>query len=234
MNPEELILAAESLGVTLRNADAWELLAHLDAVLEANKRVNLTSIVDREDAIRLHVLDSLSVVPLVDRCLPGPVADIGSGAGFPGIPVAVATDREVSLIEATQKKAVFLQAITRALSHDIRILPLRAEEVPPDLREVFSAVTTRALSSLPALVELAAPLLRMGGQLLAMKGAPDDEEIRRGDRAAEIVGFERRGMTSVEIPGESAKRTILMYERVTQSQIELPRRPGIAQKRPLA
>ena len=234
MDEETLAREAATIGVRLSEAQSWELLFHLQAVIRANERVNLTAVTDIEEAVAVHVLDSLTAVRVVDGAPPGPVADMGSGAGFPGVPIAVVLDRPVSLIESRGKRAAFLRTVSVALDHDITVLPMRAEEVGRDRSGTYAAVTARAVASLPALVELAAPLLMPGGLFVAMKGDLDPTEAERGDAVAELVGLSPGRLEEVFVQGLDARRVLVVYERVRESELGLPRRPGMAQKRPLA
>ncbi len=223
----------DALGLVLSSAQAGALSAHLQAVLETNESMNLTSI-HPQDAVRLHVLDSLTAGPALELAPPGPFADIGSGAGFPGIPLAVLSGRPVALVESVKKKAAFLEREATELRLEATVHPIRAEELAVEMPGGFAAVTARALSSLPSLVELASPLLRLGGLLLCMKGRVDDEELMRGDRVAALCGMRRTSTRRVSVPGAEVERSIVIYEKLSQSQVRLPRRPGMAQRQPLA
>jgi 16S rRNA (guanine527-N7)-methyltransferase len=142
--------------------------------------------------------------------------------------------RPVSLVESVKKKAAFLERVVAELRLEATVHPIRAEELALELPEVFAAVTARALSSLPSLVELAAPLLQVGGVLVCMKGRVDEEEIARGDTAAALCGLQRESLEAVMVPGVEAQRTILSYRKLSAGRLRLPRRPGMAQRQPLA
>lgn len=230
-----IIRCAADLGVGVTEEQARLLLSHLDTVLEANQRLNLTAITDRYRGVRLHIVDSLAVLPYVGSA-EGSAADIGSGAGFPGIPVAIVAERPLDLIESIKKRAVFLEACVRLLGGlwGTEVLPLRAEEAAESHACSYTCVMARALTSLPALVELASPLLAIGGRLVAMKGAPTVEELRSGEDAARMVGMEESQRVEYRLPELGETRTLVCYTRVGQSEVPLPRRVGLAQKRPLA
>lgn len=211
-----------------------ELLArHLDMVFEANETLNLTSI-DPQDAVALHVLDSATAVPFVAAAPEGKMADLGTGPGFPGIPLTILTGREVALVESVKKKAAYLSRVAETLRLKATVHPIRAEELAIEQRGAFSVVSARALSSLPSLVELASPLLRDHGRLICLKGRADDDELSRGDRAAALCGMKRLETQAVAIPGVEAARVIVVYERTGRSARKLPRRIGLAQREPLA
>jgi len=224
---------AGGMGLTLSPEAADKMVRHLDLLRAANERFNLTAIKD-EDWLWAHVLDSLSCVPEVEASLEGPLADLGSGGGFPGVPVALATGRDVTLVESVKKKAAFLADVVAALSLPGRVAAVRAEELALSEGGAFSVVTARALSALASLVELGSPLLKRGGRLICLKGDPRAEELESGAAAARLCGMSYSGSRAVAIPGSDATRTIVVYERTGPAKIHLPRRTGMAQRQPLA
>jgi 16S rRNA (guanine527-N7)-methyltransferase len=233
---DEILRLSELIGVSLRPKQCEDLAWHLARVLEANQRFNLTTITDPEDAIRLHVVDSLAALPEVEESPIGSLADLGSGAGFPGVPLGITSGRSVLLVESVGKKARFLQEVAVGLSsrYSIAVSNVRAEDVAQTGQGRFAVATARALSSLASLVELSAPLLVMGGRLVALKGPVSSDEIAAGDAAGEIVGLERVGARGLELPEVGESRTLVTYRKIRESRIELPRRIGSAQRRPLA
>jgi 16S rRNA (guanine527-N7)-methyltransferase len=232
---QDVITAGQELGVAVTELQAARMLDHLGSVLEANSRLNLTAIAEREQAIRLHIVDSLAVAASVGSA-EGKIADMGSGAGFPGIPVAIVCQRPVDLIESVKKKAAFLEGCVGALGGlwGTNVLAIRAEEAALMAESRYKHVTARALTSLPALVELASPLLVIGGTLWAMKGTPTKEELESGVRAAGLVGMSEVERLAYSLPSSDERRMIVAYEKVAEPTIMLPRRVGVAQKRPLA
>jgi len=229
-SPKRLHQALDSAGVSSSLNQCAALLMHGELVLDANQRMNLTRITDADDFAMLHIVDALAFLPHIDPPS-GTVVDLGSGAGFPGIPLAI-MGHEVTLCEATQKKARFLEECVAALGLKTEVLPLRAEEVALKRPALANVVVARAVSSLAALVELSAPLLGPEGRLIALKGVPDAEEVERGARAAAICGL--RVSRSVSYLLESGeRRSIYEYTKVAKPRIALPRRAGMAQKEPL-
>jgi len=204
-------------------------------VLEYNREVNLTSITQVEDAIRLNVADSAAVVPLVQRSAKM-LADIGSGQGFPAIPLAILLPGlSVSLIESSGKKARVLSEMVKALglSERVQILNQRAELLNLSDEKQFDVVTARAVASLASLIELSCPIMRMGGQLIAMKGKPQHEEILGAESAGVACGFKLVARTTYHLPAGLENRTVLCFEKVSNPNVSLPRRVGMAQKRPI-
>ena len=162
--------------------------------------------------------------------------DLGSGAGFPGIPLAVASGRRVMLLDSVGKKVRELEAIISAMGLiDILVAKAdRAESLARTARDGFSVVTARAVSELPALVELAAPLLVQGGQLICLKGTPGRDEVRRADKVAGLVGMGLCSVREFDLPEGAGHRTILAYGKLGTASVRLPRREGMAQHSPLA
>lgn len=232
-NPDGIVTGLQRLGLPVVPEDVSSLAAHTRAVIDANKDFNLTA-VREEDALVLHILDSCAAAPFLAKAPPGPFADLGSGAGYPGIPLAILSRRTVALVESVKKKAAFLERVTADLCLEATVHPVRAEELAQEVGGMFSAVTARALSALPSLVELAAPLLVRGGHLICLKGKPEGDEVRRGDAAASLCGMRRIESAPIVVPGLDAARTIVVYEHSGKAAIRLPRRNGMAQRQPLA
>lgn len=230
---QQIEQGAADLGFKLTAEHVAALVAHAEMVLAANATMSLTTI-PADQFAGLHVLDSLVALPYLERAPSGAFADIGSGAGYPGIPLAVVSGREVDLVESVRKKAAFLEATAATLCLKATVHPIRAEELALTNGGTFSAVVARALSALPSLVELGAPLLGNRGLLICLKGAPEDTEIARGDRVAARCGLKRVVFEEVSVPFVDGKRAIVVYEKSGKPSVRLPRRPGMAQRQPLA
>jgi 16S rRNA (guanine527-N7)-methyltransferase len=194
-----------------------------------------------ERARDLHVADSLSGLEVPDLAHAGRIADVGAGAGFPGLALAIALPgARVDLIESAGRKAAVIDRLIQAAHvSNARSVVARAEEwarLPGALgggREAYDAVTARAVAGLPVLVEYAAPLLRDGGVLVAWKGARDADEEALGKRAADEVGLALEEVRRV-VPFAGARdRHLHVYRKVAPTPERFPRRPGMAAKRPL-
>jgi len=208
---------------------------HLSFVLEYNKKINLTAITTQEEGLLLHIEDSLQAIEEVNQAPIGALADIGSGGGYPGIPLAIATGRSTTLIEAVKKKAHALELFIEQEKQGInlKVAAQRSEELAREQRGAFSVVTARAVGELPVLIELASPLLAIGGLLICYKGQPVTKELERGRRAANICGFGEETRRSYILSDNTTCRSLVVYRKVIEPTIPLPRRNGIAQKRPL-
>lgn len=207
-------------------------------LLEANARLNLTRVVEPDDVARLHLLDSLAALPLLDAAAPSRAIDLGSGGGVPAIPLAIARP-EISwiLVESVGKKAAALRSFVAALSvPNVEVVAERAETLGrlPAFREAFELATARACAALPVLAELALPLLRPGGELIAWKGplADDDAEVRRGRVAIGQLGAGKLRIVPSGRP-ELGGHTFVVVAKVAPTPARFPRRPGEPGKRPL-
>jgi 16S rRNA (guanine527-N7)-methyltransferase len=211
------------------------------AVLEALGREPdpHTTVSEGDEAVDIHVADSLSGLEVPELRAARWIADIGAGAGFPGLILAIALPRaRVDMIESTSRKCAVIDRLTHAAGLDnevVRALPMRAEERAAwGGSETYDVVTARAVAALPVLVEYAAPLLSMGGVLVAWKGARDADEEERGARAGVEVGLQPEGVVEVQPYAESRNRNLHVYRKVAGTPERFPRRAGMAVKRPLA
>lgn len=200
-------------------------------LLDWNRRLNLTAITHPEEVDRLHFLDSLACllepIPQGARLL-----DVGAGAGLPGLPLKIARqDLAVTLLEATGKKARFLEHVIGALELTrVNVVTDRAETAPG--RERFDVVVARALAVLPALLELTLPFCRVGGKVLALKkGAGLQAEVASASRALQVLGAELGEVHEYELNGEP--RQVVVIPKNSPTPAGYPRRPGMPAKRPL-
>lgn len=231
-----LSVAADAIDVPLTPDQLARFAAYQRLLIEWNAKFNLTAIIDPTEIERRLFLDALRLVPVITRLAgddASSLVDIGSGAGFPGIPLAITEPaRPVTLIEATGKKVSFLtHVITELGLNQARAIHARAEEFArlPAERGRYDLATARAVSSLPALIELTMPLLQVGGHAVFPKGVDLAEELAAGQRAAAHLGAR---IVSDEIaPGSSTRVVIVTKERPTS--VQFPRRAGIPAREPL-
>jgi 16S rRNA (guanine527-N7)-methyltransferase len=188
-----------------------------------------------EEAVDVHVADSLSALEVPELRSAAAIADVGSGAGFPGLPLAVALPARVDLVESTGRKAeVIRRLIDAAGASNARVVAERVEDLAGgEGREAYEAVTARAVGSLAVLVEYASPLLLPGGVLVAWKGSRDPEEEEAGGAAADRAGMAPKAVLRVEPYRGSRNRHLHVYLKTGPTPPGLPRRPGVAAKRPL-
>lgn len=204
-------------------------------LLAANAQLNLTRIVEPEVVARLHLLDALAALPILDGLAPQRAADLGSGGGVPGLVLALARpDVAWTLVDSVAKKADALRGFVDRLGMaNVEIVAGRAEAVGHGpTRERFDLVTARACAALPVLVEYALPLLRPGGTLLAWKGRLADDELASGTAAATLLGGGPPEVLPTGIPALGDHRFVLV-PKVRPTPERFPRRPGVPSRRPL-
>jgi 16S rRNA (guanine527-N7)-methyltransferase len=196
-------------------------------VLDGNRRVNLTAARD-EAALWEHIEDSLTLLPYTAS----PHVDVGSGAGFPGLVLAIAADAKVTLIESVTKKARFLEEAAAALDLEVTVLNARAEEVGRDVRyrERFASASARAVADAPTVAELTVPLLQHGGAALLQRGRIEERERRALGDAVLMLGAVIE--EDVVLPG-SHERHIVLVRKEGVTPARFPRRAGMARKHPL-
>lgn len=231
-----LALAAAASGVPLSPDQVARFDAFQRLLLEWNAKFNLTAITEPDAIERRLFLDALLLAPVIDRLSPdrsGRLVDIGSGAGLPAIPLAIVQpDRPITLIEATGKKVSFLNHLIATLGlGQVRAIHARAEDVArqPAERAAYDLATARAVSSLPALIELAMPLLRVGGHAVFPKGLDLTEELAAGERAAALLGAR---IVGDEIATGGETRIVVVIKQQPTSN-RYPRRAGIPAREPL-
>jgi len=224
--------ACAELGVAFDAGDIERLEGYLDALLEANKSFNLTSITEPDEAWMRHVFDSLTLMPfLADLQRGARVADVGSGGGAPGVPLAIAMPGlRLTLIESTGKKARFLETTAERLAlTNVDVVNDRAESVgqDPAHRERYSAVLARALGRVVVAAELTVPLAAPGGRVLLIKGAKAEEEI---EEAAAALDALRAEVSALE---RTPTGVIVALEKTGPAPRKYPRRPGEPKRAPI-
>lgn len=204
-----------------------------------NHKINLTAITDYASVQIKHFLDSLTIASVLPKPPPAGIRllDIGTGAGFPGLPLKILYPNvKLTLLEATGKKAAFLEYIAGRLElSDVTVLYKRAEDAAhlPECRACFEVVTSRAVAELPVLLELALPFCRMEGQVIAMKKGNAWEEIDKSVRALNILGGKVDEVREITLPTIPDKRCLIAITKTALTPVIYPRRPGVPAKRPL-
>ena len=234
-----LIDDARALGVCLSDDVACQFARYHAELVRWNRRANLTAIAGWEAVRTRHFLDSLSAAAILtsDTLRSGAIIDIGSGAGFPGIPLKLAyPSMRVTLVEATAKKTAFLAHICAELDlQDTTVLNGRAETLAhePDLRERFDAVLARAVADTATLAELTLPFARIGGLVALHKKGDIRAELERAQCAIDTLGGALSEVKPVHIPGLDDDRALVVLQKTRPTPAKYPRRPGIPAKRPL-
>lgn len=206
-------------------------------LLEWNERFNLTAIRDPEGIRIKHFLDSLTCWLVMKDSPPGRLADIGTGAGFPGIPLKILQPGlQLTLVESVGKKAEFCRHTVQALGLDrVEVLQARAEELGLDrkYRECYDWVVARAVANLNTLAEYLLPLTRLGGAILAQKGETGPAEIHAAEHAIQVLGGRLRILQKVNLPGIAEDRYLIVIDKVAATPTGYPRRVGLPAKRPI-
>lgn len=235
---EYLDSGAKEIGLQLSSSQLEQFYTYYQELLEWNQRINLTSITEFRDVQIRHFLDSLTVTlalkqPILDLCL----IDIGSGGGFPGLPLKIALPAiKLVLLEATAKKAAFLRHLERKLGlGGVEIVVGRAEEVAHEARyrEQFSLVLSRAVAPLPALVELTLPFCAVGGRFIAQKKGVVEPEVDKAAKAISIMGGSLAEVKKIDLEELADERYLVVIDKIAPTPRKYPRRPGVPSKRPL-
>lgn len=221
-------------GIEITDEQQELLCRDLNSIIDVNTRINLTRIQSFEDGLVLHLEDSLLGLPFVNEAPEGLYGDLGTGGGFPGIPICITTHRQTLLVDSVQKKVRALEPVIEelGLSSYIDVYGGRIEDLARERKGSFSVLTARALSSLGSLLELAAPLLCMGGYLVCYKAQPQEDELENATALCSMLGFKLIHDECFEL-SNGMQRRFFVYKKVTQAQIKLPRRVGMAQRNPL-
>jgi len=238
---QKLIDGAQKLGINLNDKQITQFKLYYQELVGWNKKFNLTTITDYQEVQLKHFLDSLTVISaLTEEELRQPgfsIIDIGTGAGFPGIPLKVFLPQSrLVLLDSKAKKATFLQHVIEQLElDDVEVVVGRAEEIAhrPLLRENFTLVVSRAVASLPTLVELALPFCQMGGKFIAQKKGQIEQELVQAGKAIDVLGGELNQVKKVELEELSDERYLVIIDKISPSPEKYPRRAGTPTRRPI-
>jgi len=202
-----------------------------------NTQFNLTAIRTLEEIESKHFMDALSLLPTLQHYRVSSLIDIGTGAGFPGIPLKIVrSDLRLVLVESVEKKAGFCRHITSILElSDVKVLTERAEAVGQNrqYREQFDCAVARAVAALPILLEYLLPLVRVGGIVIAQKGASAGQEMEQAKNACAILGGGKMHSERVHIPGLDDERYLIIVEKIRNTPEQYPRRIGLPARKPL-
>lgn len=208
---------------------------YMNLLIEWNEKINLTAITEPDDIILKHFIDSLTIAKYIEN--EQKVADIGTGAGFPGIPLKIAKpDTHVYLIDSLNKRIKFLdEVIKQNTLRDTFAIHARAEEIGhnKEYRGKFDIVTSRAVARLNVLLEYMMPLVKLGGKCICLKGPNVEEELEEAKKAIEVLGGKIEKVKEIELPDSDNQRTIIVIKAVKQLPNRYPRKPGTPTTSPI-
>ena len=227
---QTLLAGLPTLALELPEETVDTLCAFGAAVVKQNEVMNLTAITEPEAVAKLHLLDSLSVLSVAD--LKGKsIIDVGCGAGFPGVPVAIASQAHVTLLDSLGKRMNWLEEILPQLGIRARCITARAEEAVAEHREKFDFATSRAVARLNILLELTAPYVRVGGAVLALKGAAAREELEEAKSSVKKLGLKVEEIRDFPIDG--ANHSVIVLRKIAPTPTQYPRRYAKIKQSPL-
>lgn len=233
---ESILKGAELLGVPVTKGATEALIAYYNILIERNKVVNLTRITEPQEVVTKHFLDSMT--PVLTGLVTGKVIDVGTGAGFPGLVLkCVKPDIELTLLDSLNKRIIFLKdaAVSMGIADGIEFIHARAEDAGLNRkhRENYDTVVSRAVANLRTLSEWCLPLLKVGGNFLALKGPLADSELNDAKGAIEILGGEVQDIFTVDIPYTDLSHKIIIIKKVRPTPPQLPRKGKKATLNPI-
>ena len=230
---ENMERKAKKLKMNITREQANKFYTYMNLLIEWNKKINLTTIVESEDIINKHFIDSMTIIPYLDK--QDTIVDIGTGAGFPGIPVAIMRkENMITLVDSLNKRISFLNEVKGLENIEIiKNVHSRAEDFAKDNREKFDIATSRAVASLPILLEYLLPLVKVGGKCICMKGAEVEEELKLGQKAIEVLGGKIEKIDNFTLPETNISRNIIIIKKIRKTPEKYPRKAGTPTKEPI-
>lgn len=226
---------SNKINVMLNDKQISKYYQYMNLLLEWNEKINLTSITRQDEIILKHFIDSMTILKYLDKY--NKIIDVGTGAGFPGIPIAIMKEeKSVTLMDSLNKRIKFLEDIKQKLDlKNINLIHSRAEDLGQDLnnREMYDVSVSRAVANLTTLVEYLIPFIKIGGICICMKGQDVEEEINDSKRAIELLGGRIKKVDEFYLPDSDMKRNIVIIEKIRSTNKRYPRKAGIPSKEPL-
>ncbi len=226
---------AKRINVNLSDKSIIDFYEYMQLLLEWNKKINLTAITEEDEIIVKHFVDSLTILKYIDE--EEKIIDVGTGAGFPGIPLAIVKRKnKFTLVDSLNKRINFLKEVKEKIElNNIEAIHSRAEDFGQDKnqRESFDIAISRAVAKLNTLVEYLIPLVRLNGKIICMKGNQIEEELKEASFAIKELGGEIKQKEEFLLPGTDIKRTIIVIEKIKKTPEKYPRKSGLPSKNPL-
>ena len=232
---EKLITSVDALGITLSEMQLKQFYTYMNLLVDWNKKINLTAIVEPNEIILKHFVDSLTILKYISDGTK--IIDVGTGAGFPGIPLKIAKPSiEIVLLDSLQKRINFLEEVIKQLNIEkIKTIHSRVEDFGKDqkYREKFDMATSRAVANLSTLSEYLLPLVKVGGKVISMKGSFIGEELENSKNALNILGGKIEKIEKLNLPNSDMNRNILIINKIKNTPNKYPRKAGEPSKKPL-
>lgn len=230
----ELENKIKSLNINLSKEHIAKFYNYMNKLLEWNEKINLTAITDENEIILKHFIDSLTIEKEIDKN--SKIIDIGTGAGFPGIPIRIIRDDiNITLLDSLNKRIIFLEEIIKQLKlNNIRAVHNRVEEFAKinNERESYDIAVSRAVAPLNVLLEYMLPLIKVGGKCICMKGS-NIEEVDNVDNALKILGGKIENIDKINLPESSIERNIIIVRKISKTPLKYPRKSGTPSKSPI-
>lgn len=226
----------ENLNIFLNSEMEEKFETYFRVLVETNEKMNLTAITEKEEVYCKHFLDSLEITRAIENDSNFTLCDVGSGAGFPSIPLAIVNDKcNVTIIDALNKRIKFLNELVEKLGlENVCAIHARAEDFAKTNRESFDVVTARAVARLNVLVELCLPLTKVGGKMIAMKGSSGKEELEEAKKAIFVLGGVIGKIITVELPNDMGKRELIVINKIKNTPLKYPRAFAKIKERPIS
>ncbi len=209
--------------------------AYMNLLIEWNEKMNLTAITEPEEIILKHFIDSITILKEIED--DSKIVDVGTGAGFPGIPLSIMNPTfKITLVDSLNKRLIFLQEVVNQLKlQNIEIVHARAEEFGQNkkYRESFDISTSRAVANLSTLSEYLIPLVKVNGKVISMKASETQEEINEAKKAIEVLGGKIEKIEEFNLPESDIGRTVITIKKDKQTPSKYPRKPGTPSKEPI-
>ena len=224
---------AKTLGILISDVQVDQFYNYMQLLLEWNQKINLTAITEPEEVILKHFIDSITIIPYIENS--ERILDIGTGAGFPGIPLKILLEnKKFTLLDSLNKRINFLQIVINNLELDkIQAVHGRAEDFIKDKRETYDIATSRAVAKLNILLEYMLPFVKTGGKCICMKSIEIEEEIKEAENAIKLLGGEIKKIDNIILPNSDIKRKIIVIKKVKATPNKYPRKAGIPAKDPI-
>lgn len=226
---------AEEIEISLDEKQINQFYHYMELLLEWNEKINLTAITKPEDIILKHFVDSMTIAKHIKKN--ATIIDVGTGAGFPGIPLKIIReDLQVTLLDSLNKRLLFLEEVIKELAlKDITTIHARVEEFGKNkkYREKFDYATSRAVANLATLSEYLIPLVKIDGFCISMKGSEVEEEVEQSKTAISILGGKIEQIETFQLPKSDMNRNIIIVQKIKNTPSKYPRKPGTPSKEPI-